>query len=279
VNKRTIKIVACDMAFEAPWFAYMKASLSAVTILSCLGIACAHGQTTQPQQSHPVTDRTKFTCSLDERIPYNRNMLWCASFQIAWDNAAANSGGPIELAPKSKVTEALNKNSFDRSWIDEASVMIEGGSVKDGVLTKIEAGFAKANESAGKLLEMIRNSSQDGGMVFFAKLNKKLDFEQPFRRLGVREFGKRKVSMFGFNPEQKDIGPLHNQVLVHHYGAEGDFVIELLSKTTDDQLLLARFPNDPDTLTNVIRNLTGKLQAKAPTASTSDQLAVPNILI
>jgi hypothetical protein len=70
-----------------------------------------------------------------------------------------------------------------------------------------------------------------------------------------------------------------SRLCLDHYRAEDDFVIELLTKTTDDQLLLARLPDNPDTLRNVYRNLIGKLQVKAPNALTSDQLAVPNILI
>lgn len=224
----------------------MKASLSHVIWSVCLGMACAHGQTTQPHQARPVTDRTKLTCNMDERMPYNRNMLWCASFQIAWDTAAANLGGPIDLDPSSKVSDALNKNPFDLNWIDEASVMIEAGTVKDAVLTKIRGKLAKKDEPAGKILETIMSSSPDDDMVFFAKLNKKVDFEHPFRKLGVRELGKRKVPIFGFASEHEDIGPLLKQVLVHHYRAEDDFVIELLTKTTDDQLLLARLPDNPD---------------------------------
>ncbi len=65
---------------------------------------------------------------------------------------------------------------------------------------------------------------------------------------------------------------------VHHYAAKDHFVIELLGKTPDDQIILAKFPTLPKTSGEASRNTLKHLRANAPHAEAADLLAVPNIV-
>ena len=50
----------------------------------------------------------------DDAIPAGNNVLWCATFQIAWDRASEKFGQPIVLDPPCALADALNRNPFDR---------------------------------------------------------------------------------------------------------------------------------------------------------------------
>lgn len=221
---------------------------------------------------------TRLTPDLEEALPAGKNVLWCATFQMAWDAACRRLGRPIRLQPASGLADYLNRNSFDRRWVDDASVFIAEGGVDDGILTKINAGVGKKAGRAAQLIGRLRKLSEPGDTVFFAMLDKNLRFVHPFGKLGSWKLGDRAVPWFGFTPEQEKAGPLRKQVLVHHYVTKDDFVIELLSKDTGDQLLLAKLSTSPGSAAELSRNIFKRLQANPPEAVFNDLLAVPNVV-
>jgi hypothetical protein len=216
---------------------------------------------------------------LTDAIPPGKNVLWCATFQMTWDAAAARFGRPLRLTPASKLADSLNRNPFDRRWVDEASVFTAEGVMNEDVLGRIDHGMRNLSGKKSKLAASLKKNAAPDDLVFFASLKKDLEFPQPFGKLGTWKLGKRKVPWFGFTPEQKDTGPLREQVRVHHYGAKDDFVIELLSKSTGDQLILAKLPATPKTPGDASRSILKRLRAKAPQADGADLLAVPNTVV
>jgi len=215
---------------------------------------------------------------LDEPVPREKNVLWCATFQMAWDAAANRLGRPLMLEPACQLADALNRSPFDRKWVDEDSVFTAEGKVDEGVIAKIDAGVRAKTGRASKLTGRLEQASAPGDLVFFAMLHKNLEFVKPFGKLGTWALGGHRVPWFGFTPEQKNTGPLHQQVRVHHYAANNDFVIELLSKETGDQLLLAKLPAPPATPGGLSRSILQHLQANPPVAEPNDLLAVPNVV-
>jgi len=215
---------------------------------------------------------------LDEPLPRGKNVLWCATFQMAWDAAARHFGAPLRLQPASKLADSLNRSPFNPQWIDAGSVFYAGGAVGDGVLDRIDQG-ARARGHPSKLSGNLRKISKTEDLVFYALLVKDLEFEKPFAKLGKWKVGKRAVPWFGFTPEMQDAGDLRQQVGVHHYVARNDFVIELRSKQTGDQLLLAKLPDEPATPAAASLAVLKRLRANPPRAEAADLLAVPNIVV
>ena len=221
---------------------------------------------------------TRLTPVLDESLPAGKNVLWCATLQMAWDAACKRLGRPIQLLPGSGLADSLNRNSFDRSWVDESSVFAAEGQVDDGILSKISSRAGKMSGRVSQLVGRLKKYSGTGDIVFFAMLDKNLKFGHPFGKLGLWKLGDRAVPWFGFTPDQENTGPLRKQVLVHHYAAKDDFVIELLSKESSEQLLLAKLPANPGTSARLSRDVLRQLQSSAPEAAFNDLLAVPNII-
>lgn len=214
---------------------------------------------------------------LDEPLPRGKNVLWCATFQMAWDSASRHFGVPLRLQPASKLADSLNRAPFNRQWIDAGSVFHAAGSVGDGILEQIDQG-ARAKGAPARLLGDLRGISKAEDLVFYALLSKDLEFEKPFAKLGKWKVGRRSVPWFGFTPEQLDTGHLLQQVGVHHYAARNDFVIELRCKQAGDQLLLAKLPEHTATPAAVSRAVLKRLLADPPSAEEADLLAVPNIV-
>ncbi len=216
----------------------------------------------------PVTDRA---------MPQGKNVLWCATFQMAWDGAAEHFGRPLRVTPACKLADALNRQPFDRRWVDEASVVTANGRVDEGVLDRIDEDVRKLSGRRSKLLDGLRGSLVPEDLVFFAALHKHLEFPQPFGKLGKWRLGDKMVPWFGFTPEATDAAPLRRQVKVHHYGDRNDFVIELATRQDADQLLLAKLPDRPATPDEAGRDVIKHLKPDAPAAEFRDLLAVPNI--
>lgn len=146
------------------------------------------------------------------------------------------------------------------------------------VLEKIDDGTKRLTGGRSKLAEILKQGAVPDDLVFYACLKKDLEFPQPFGKLGTWKLGKRSVPWFGFTPEQRETGPLHKQVRVHHYGAKDDFVVELISRTPDEQLLLPKLPAPPKTAGEASRAVLKRPRADAPQAGGADLLAMPDVV-
>ena len=215
---------------------------------------------------------------LEEPLAHGKNIVWCATFQIAWDSASKTIGRPLRLRPASKLADALNRSPFDLRWVDEASIFTVGGNVAAGVLDQIDQG-AQQMGMRSKLSGDLRKQSAPTDLVFYALLVKNLEFATPFAKLGKWKVGRRKVPWFGFTPQQQNRGELMRQVSVHHYNAKDDFVVELQTKQDGEQLLLAKLPQAPATAAAASHAVIRRLRADAPHAAEEDLLAVPNVVI
>jgi len=219
---------------------------------------------------------TQIVGDVNEALPAGKNVLWCATLQMAWDAAGAQLGRPLRLEPKSPLAEALNKRAFNLKWIDPPSVVVAQGTIGDGVLGEIDA-KAKTGKPS-KLLAQLKKNSAPSDLIFYAQLQKNMEFAEPFGKLGSWDVGGRSVPWFGFSPDQQGTAALHDQTRVHHYGAKNDFVVELLTTESGDQLILAKLPTAPKSTEEISNSILARLQATPPRAAGNDLLAVPNIV-
>jgi len=214
----------------------------------------------------------------DRALPRGRNVLWCATLQMAWDQAASNIGRPLRLKPGSALVDSLNANPFDRRWLDEESVFTAGGNADEDLFKQIDKNVRAKTGRKSKLLNRIRKESKPGDLLFHALLVKNLEFETPFAKLGIWMIGNRKVSWFGFTPSQEETAPLRRQVRVHHYTSKDDFVIELLTRNPNDQLLFTKLPKPPSTSSELGNKTLGMISATSPEAGAKDLLGVPHVV-
>jgi len=220
---------------------------------------------------------TEITAVLDTRLSEaGKNVLWCGTFQLAWNAAEEAVGFPIRLTPPVSLADSLNKRAFERRWIDERSIFIAGGPAEQSFIDSIRAGVRAKSGQEPKLLKEI-DPSRDN-LVFYAMLHKELHFEKPFARLGSWPINGRKISAFGFKPDQSERIPLLKQVRVHQYTDESHFLIELRTTESGDQLLLAKLPPQSQ-LSGAVSSTLKQLRADAAPANEVDLLVVPFITL
>lgn len=112
----------------------------------------------------------------------DRNQIWSAAFQMAWDDLKSVAGGAVKTQEHSELVDALNVASFDRKNLSAKSVisgLTNGEADQDAALVaRIRAKFPDAGYSLQKM------PKRDGqrAMRLMAMIRKQMPFTAPFTR-------------------------------------------------------------------------------------------------
>jgi hypothetical protein len=188
---------------------------------------------------------TLVTSHLETPIKPGKNVLWCSTFQLVWNEACRYAGGDIHLKDEPTVVTTLNKKAANETDVDFASCLIMSGLVEDGIVDKIRQQLArKFNSQADPdLLNRIEPSLPENGYLAYAYLYRALPFEYPLKRLEEPlTFGSGKVASFGLRKLTSRMDDMHKaeQIRVLDYEDTDEFVIELKPKDKDERIVLAK---------------------------------------
>lgn len=230
--------------------------------------------------------RTTVLPHLEGQIRSGENLVYCATFQLAWDELRSKSKTDlVQLQDNPPLAEALNRGKFPRSALSEESSVIHMGLVKDGIVDAIK------QEMNRKFPGLEYPLAVDSGIVgiAFAFLHKKLPFDTRFEVLPdplvfhgaagdipVRAFG---VKEFTFH---KDPADWAHQFHVLLYTSPDDFAIKLTP--TRDEIVLAKVRPAATlgaTLQSVQERIrTGREKMKGqPVLEEKEKVAVPKMAL
>jgi hypothetical protein len=121
-----------------------------IVIAVCLTIACRPSQPVQtvPESEVPSVKsadlkRTSVVVTLDDPLPDHHNVIWCATFQMAWDKAKRNViKEPIRIIGADALAERLNRGEFPPADIGNESFYAAAGFVKDGIIEEVQREMA-----------------------------------------------------------------------------------------------------------------------------------------
>jgi hypothetical protein len=237
------------------------------------------------QEKLPGTDaaslkQTIVSPHLEAEITKGTNVLWCGTFQLAWNEACDLTGGDLQFDRDHPMFALLNKHAFTKDSIDGSSYVAMAGFVKDDIHEKIQRAVNEQFNSSFKPRfvpdKKLTRRPQD--FVAYACLHKHLSFSVPFERLDESlPFAGDQVLAFGIGPHKAAQDSMYPQVLILDYQSEDDFVIELRTKSEGDRLILAKVqPKGTlgDTVTSVRERTT---QTNVESALTNDLLIVPRM--
>jgi len=188
--------------------------------------------------------RTVVSPAMDEPHEAGKNILYCGSIQLAWNELIERSSGPVRFAEPCPVADRLNQASaiFTKDDLDEESYVAHAGE-GDAVLHQIKKELARKFGGAASP-KMLPDHIQADMLFVYAYLFKNLAFATPllqkdgwglsFDGQEVRHFGLWKA--FGESRRKEQA----KQVVIHDYQSDTDFVVELLTKAKDDRLIIAR---------------------------------------
>ena len=138
----------------------------------------------------------------------------------------------------------LNKKSFTRDDLDEASYVALAGYVRDGVYSRIAIELLRKfhGQASPTHLPSFRAAPRPQDIVGYAYLFKNLEFDPVFEKIErPLAFGNRRVRCFGIDDEYKPGQvPMAARVLIIDYKGDDDFVIELLTKSNNDRVILGK---------------------------------------
>jgi hypothetical protein len=216
-----------------------------------------------------LLERTVIVPTLDTPRPNGKNVIWCSSFQLAWNEIRDNViGAPLAVVGAKEVAQRLNDAPQSGADLEPDSYYAKGGWIRDGIIETIEKEMGAKFPSRD--LPDFDDYAYPEGILAYSYLIANVPFRYPFRQIDegltftdYRDIETR-VSGFGlwqaFLPQYRRI---REQIEVLHYrefeATEHlwrftEFAVDLCKHTEPYQVVLAMVvPKDTlaDTLTYV----------------------------
>lgn len=202
-----------------------------------------HGR---PYQPPPIAyegdsrglEHTVVVPTLDTPMPPGKNVIWCSSFQVAWNHLKDDvTKAPVRLANAEEIADRLNRARQSEADLPEGSYYATAGFVSDGIVGTIEQEMASRFPSATK--PTFEGLLPDA-IVAYAYLNAGLKFTIPFfdsdEPLMFQDStgAEVTVSSFGIRPEDHDAyRELRAQVEVL-YSLTGGELLESMFETIEE---------------------------------------------
>ena len=234
----------------------MRSARKAILWLALLGLLCVSAVRYFGTHDDAFTEQdlleanaadltaTIVTPHLEAAIADGKNILWCGSFQLAWNEACALVGEDLRFSDEPAMTAVLNKKSFTKDDIDTESYVAVADFVKDDVFGRIaqELEDKFRGRATPHYIPPSELTPRPQDFVVYSYLYKNLEFEIPFERIAKPiVFGSEEVPCFGIGEEFKHAHfEMFEQLLILDYRDEDDFVVELKTKSVGDRLILAK---------------------------------------
>jgi hypothetical protein len=188
---------------------------------------------------------TVITPSVDTPIEPGKNVLWCSTFQLVWNEGCRYAGGDIHLKDEPPMVAALNKKLGDEKDVDDDSCLVMSGLVEKGIVKKIRQELNRKfqGQADPDLLKSIDRDLPPNGWLAYAYLFRTLPFKDRFKRLPEPlPFGTAKVASFGLRKmgHDRDDFRIAGQVAILDHKSNDDFILALQPKDRSEQIVLAK---------------------------------------
>jgi prepilin-type processing-associated H-X9-DG protein len=201
--------------------------------------------------------RTAVVATLDCPPPEHRNVIWCSTFQMAWDRFKTDIiHGPIEIPGAETLTNRLNRGDYPVGCIEERSYYANAGFVAGGILDRIRRDMktrfpAEPAPSFDDRYTRLRDVA-----VAYAYVSVDVGFQYPYYSyagtFGFTDSNDTHTPVTAFCAQGRRSGDSMNvsdQVDVLHYDFGGtpdtpevEFIVDLCRHTQPYQVILARVP-------------------------------------
>ena len=184
---------------------------------------------------------------LEEQIVPGKNVLWCSTFQLAWNEGCRNAGGDIRLDVEPPMVPILNKKTAQESDLAPDSYVVMFGPFDASTVGKIRQELERKfqGQASPDLFNTIeREVATKGGpgsCLAYAYLFRNLPFEYRFERLKKPfVFSSTQVASFGLSMQTPQWDELAGQVSVLDYKSDADFILALTPREKGEHILLAK---------------------------------------
>jgi hypothetical protein len=227
--------------------------------------------------------------TLDTPMPEGKNVIWCASFQIAWNEFRDDViGEPVKITGAQEIADRLNNSPITKDVLHAKGYYAKAGFVQDGVIEQIKKDMAARFPDVPT--PRFGEGTVDLIAVAYAYFEVSVEFAHMFHEnrdeflfRGVR------VTSFGIRETDRKPGdPARGQVLVLYsseeedeaWSDENEFIIDLSVGTRPYEIILARVERKAtlaDTLADVERKTKSSPSLFYHRLDHQDVLLVPNL--
>jgi len=209
---------------------------------------------------------TSIAATLDCPMPEYKNVIWCSTFQIAWDRLKNDIiGEPVKVPEAEELAERLNNAEVSKTDLQEKSFYSAAGIVKDGIvkeiITEMEKRFPSEPKPDFSKLKRLTPYQQQETIITYSFLDVDAGFKKPFHNKETKFIfqdsnGKdTAVTSFFIDKDDWD-AEVAEQVEILYYKEnekpdEADFAVDLCKYTEPYQVVLALLPRQ-DTLRETV---------------------------
>ena len=228
-------------------------------------------------------ERTSISPHLEAQIDSTNNILYCASFQIAWDKMCTQViKEDIRLQGNPLTAQRLNRQSLSNSDISRSSYVAEAGAYSKELVEKINGELQEKFGDQGGDFKMPQTTAGDRSIIAYAYLFKNLEFPTKFEKLTTpvsfqANGSSTPVVAFGIESySHVDHKDLSDQIAIFDYRSDNDFILSLTSKS-DDEIILAMI-KPGKTLLDTFQTVAKRMVAgKRTNIWDNDKLKIPKI--
>ncbi len=243
--------------------------------------------------------QTAVVATLDCPLPEHKNVIWCSTFQMAWDKFKQDIiREPIQVGGAEELANRLNRAQFPAGNIEEKSYYAAAGFVKSGIIEQIQKGMSRRFPSEPRPVFDERYRKLPGVAVAYAYLNVDVGFAHPYYSYdGAFRFDDSngtRAEVTAFCAQNAVRAANHEQVrgqveVLYDNQADSpettEFAVDLCRDTKPYQVVLARVPRS-NTLGEAARSVGDKIAQfkNDPNYKTlravrpADTLIVPDVL-
>ncbi len=234
--------------------------------------------------------QTTIVPSLQSKLDKGRNVIWCASFDMAWKELKTLYGRDIQVKGAEETVAQLNNSSIAAGDLPDQSFYAAAGYLRDGIVAKIQkemkAQFPTETPPSFGDLDPSKTES-----IAYSYLQASLSFTLPFfdndapvvfktadgRETKVASFGIRAIDDYAYMRLRKQVAVLfvkydkNDRVL--------EYVIDLCQESKPYQIILARV-EPKDTLAQTIEDIESRKMEDPEIHGCfgpNDVLLVPNL--
>ena len=186
---------------------------------------------------------TLFTPHLDQQIIPEQNLIYCSTFQLAWNELSEFMNGEVTLKnpaiTTARAVQTLNKKEFTKTLLDENSYIALADLVGNGIVEKIVKDLRERFQEKTKF---DFSGLDPSDILAYSFLLKVLAFEQKFDEIQTLEFNGTPVQAFGTKVRRDSPHKLLSQIRILHYKDDNEFTICLKTKSNQidsDYIILA----------------------------------------
>lgn len=245
-----------------------------------------------------LLNNTTVTPVLNTPIEQGKNIIWCSSFQLAWNKLSSDIlKAPVKFTTPSNIADKLNqKNNAEKDLLPD-SYYSTAGFVSDGIVEKIETEMAEKFSSEQHFdFNNITDELSDQAIIAYAFLTANVRFKIPYFEndqpfiFTDSNGDQTPVASFGIMPEtdltspslQKQVDVIYTSYSEEDYDQLDEFIIDPCKKSKPYQLILAKV-NPKDTLADTVKFVEDKIKKRSRPSillsfTDQEELLVPNML-